>query len=124
METVITPGHSPLLSLPVPACRPSLKVAPAALVPAPRCSTSTLPPPSPRLMCPSAAACACLRCVCSTRAKKYFLVLMVGGTAALPQAKGLDGGEPDEEGQQEVYVGHRKTKRRKGGHGDKVRSPV
>jgi hypothetical protein len=49
---------------------------------------------------------------------------MVGGTAALPQAKGLDGGEPDEEGQQEVYVGHRKTKRRKGGHGDKVCSPV
>lgn len=51
----------------------------------------------------------------STRAKKYFLVLMVGGTAALPQAKGQDGQEEDED---EVYVGHRKTKRRKHG-GDK-----
>jgi hypothetical protein len=40
----------------------------------------------------------------------------------MPQAKGLDGGEPDddEEGAAEVYVGHRKTKRRKQGHGDKV----
>lgn len=57
----------------------------------------------------------------STRAKKYFLVLMVGGTAALPQARGLDGGEPDEEdAAAEVYVGHRKTKRRKQGHGDKA----
>ena len=46
---------------------------------------------------------------------------MVGGTAALPQARGLDGGEPDEEdAAAEVYVGHRKTKRRKQGHGDKV----
>jgi 18S rRNA (guanine1575-N7)-methyltransferase len=64
---------------------------------------------------------ACLP-ACSTRAKKYFLVLMVGGMAAMPQAKGLDGGEPDEdeEGTAEVYVGHRKTKRRKQGHGDKV----
>ena len=33
---------------------------------------------------------ACLP-ACSTRAKKYFLVLMVGGMAAMPQAKGLDG---------------------------------
>lgn len=127
----------------------------------------------------------------STRAKKYFLVLMVGGTAALPSAKGLDGEDPDseEEGERalcrrlappssrghleraglalvaaaarqlprspspvgcppapprtaphrlptcarllplppcrpcrpaaEVYVGHRRTKRRKHGHGDK-----
>lgn len=55
----------------------------------------------------------------STRAKKYFLVLMVGGTAALPQARGMDGGEPEDEEEEEVYVGHRKTKRRKHGHGDK-----
>ena len=34
----------------------------------------------------------------STRAKKYFLVLMVGGSAAaLPQAKGMEGEESDEE---------------------------
>lgn len=55
---------------------------------------------------------------CSTRAKKYFLVLMVGGTAALPQARGMDGEEPEDEEAAEVYVGHRKTKRRK--HNDKV----
>ena len=50
---------------------------------------------------------------------------MVGGTAALPQAKGVDGGEPeeDEEAAAAVYVGHRKTKRRKHGHGDKVGVP-
>lgn len=53
----------------------------------------------------------------STRAKKYFLVLMVGGTAALPQARGMDGEEPEDEEAAEVYVGHRKTKRRK--HNDK-----
>lgn len=46
---------------------------------------------------------------------------MVGGTAALPQARGMDGGEPEDEEEEEVYVGHRKTKRRKHGHGDKVR---
>ena len=60
---------------------------------------------------------------CSTRAKKYFLVLMVGGAgAALPQARGMDGGEPDDDDEDEateVAVGYRKTKRRK--HGDKVR---
>lgn len=45
---------------------------------------------------------------------------MVGGTAALPQARGMDGGEPEDEEGEEVYVGHRKTKRRKHGHGEKV----
>lgn len=43
---------------------------------------------------------------------------MVGGTAALPQARGMDGEEPEDEEAAEVYVGHRKTKRRK--HNDKV----
>mmetsp|Transcript_21415 Transcript_21415/g.46900 ORF Transcript_21415/g.46900 Transcript_21415/m.46900 type:complete len:291 (-) Transcript_21415:431-1303(-) len=33
----------------------------------------------------------------STRAKKYFLVLMVGSTTGLPQGRGLDGEEPEEE---------------------------
>jgi 18S rRNA (guanine1575-N7)-methyltransferase len=51
----------------------------------------------------------------STRAKKYFLVLMVGGAAGLPQARGQDGGESDEEGG--VRNAARKTKRRKGGKG-------
>jgi len=32
----------------------------------------------------------------STRAKKYFLVLMVGSSGYVPQAKGLDGGEGSE----------------------------
>ena len=49
---------------------------------------------------------------------------MVGGTGALPQARGMDGGEPDSEDDEaaEVYVGHRRTKRRKGAHGDKARA--
>lgn len=43
----------------------------------------------------------------------------MGGTAALPQAKGMDGEDPeDEDAAAEVYVGHRKTKRRK--HNDAV----
>lgn len=33
----------------------------------------------------------------STRAKKYFLVLMVGTSTVVPQAKGLDGSEPEDE---------------------------
>jgi hypothetical protein len=49
---------------------------------------------------------------------------MVGGMASLPQARGMDGGESDsDDGQQEVYVGERRTKRRKKGHGDKVGYP-
>lgn len=53
----------------------------------------------------------------STRAKKYFLVLMVGSSTYVPQAKGLDGGEPEEE----VEVGDRSRggKRQKTGHGNK-----
>ncbi|EFJ51182.1 hypothetical protein VOLCADRAFT_103561 [Volvox carteri f. nagariensis] len=51
----------------------------------------------------------------STRAKKYFLVLMVGTSAATPQAKGLDGSEPeDEEEEAQVKVaGRDRHKRRK-----------
>lgn len=52
----------------------------------------------------------------STRAKKYFLVLMVGGTAALPQAHGMNGDEPEDEDEDPmaVRVGSRRTKRRRG----------
>jgi len=53
----------------------------------------------------------------STKAKKYFLVLMVGGTAAVPQGK-MDGDdmfddEEEEERQMNVKVNDRKTRRRK-----------
>ena len=53
----------------------------------------------------------------STRAKKYFLVLMVGGTSAMPQAKGQDGEDSEEEEEEgcQVRVGERRHKRRKGG---------
>jgi 18S rRNA (guanine1575-N7)-methyltransferase len=60
----------------------------------------------------------------STRAKKYFLVLMVGPSSYVPTAKGLDGSEPmegeEEEGGQ-VRVGQRQHKRGGGGkrkHGE------
>lgn len=63
----------------------------------------------------------------STRAKKYFLVLMVGGTAAMPQAKGMNGEDSDEDfngdGDDEdghgsgVMVGARRSKKKKRGHG-------
>ena len=53
----------------------------------------------------------------STKAKKYFLVLMVGGTAAVPQGK-MDGDDmfdddEEEERQMNVKVNDRKTRRRK-----------
>eukprot|EP00775_Hariotina_reticulata_P003794 gene3794-4052_t len=41
----------------------------------------------------------------STRAKKFFLVLMVGPSSYLPQAKGLDGGEPGSEDAEDVEMG-------------------
>jgi len=52
----------------------------------------------------------------STRAKKYFLVLMVGGMAPVPQPKGLSGEASDEE---EVHVSvagrsHARKKQRTG----------
>ncbi|KAG2482779.1 hypothetical protein HYH03_018318 [Edaphochlamys debaryana] len=56
----------------------------------------------------------------STRAKKYFLVLMVGTGGAVPAAKGLDGEEPeDEEEAMQVKMAGRERagKRRKGAGG-------
>lgn len=50
----------------------------------------------------------------STRAKKYFLVLMVGGSVTLPYAKGLNGEDSDADDQDaHVRFSERKTKRRK-----------
>lgn len=50
----------------------------------------------------------------STRAKKYFLVLMVGSSSYQPQAKGIDG-EDSDDADQEVQVANRQrsNKRRK-----------
>ena len=42
----------------------------------------------------------------STRAKKHFLVLMVGSAGTVPMAKGLDGGEGSDE---EVVVAGRQS---------------
>lgn len=53
----------------------------------------------------------------STRAKKYFLVLMVGSAGSLPPPKGLDGGS--DSGVDEVKVAGRQratSKRHKAGH--------
>ena len=58
----------------------------------------------------------------STRAKKYFLVLMVGGAAPAPAPRGLDGGEPSDEerGGGEVAVAQRRSRKkgRRGAEGD------
>ena len=53
----------------------------------------------------------------STRAKKYFLVLMVGGMAAVPEPKGLSGEVSDEEGGTVSVAGraHVRKKQRAGG---------
>ena len=50
----------------------------------------------------------------STRAKKYFLVLMVGSSSYQPQAKGISGEDSDDD-DQEVQVANRQrsNKRRK-----------
>ncbi len=55
----------------------------------------------------------------STRAKKYFLVLMVGGSAAVPQGK-MEGDDmyEEQEAATHVKVHDRKTRHRKG---DKVK---
>lgn len=55
----------------------------------------------------------------STRAKKYFLVLMVGTGMAAPAAKGLDGEEPEdeEEALQVKMAGRDRNKRRRTGSG-------
>ena len=47
----------------------------------------------------------------STRAKKYFLVLMVGSSSYQPQAKGID--SEDSEGEDQITVQQRGQKRRK-----------
>ena len=47
----------------------------------------------------------------STRAKKYFLVLMVGSTGSIPAGKGLDG-EDDLEAD-EVHVSARRSRAKK-----------
>ena len=46
----------------------------------------------------------------STRAKKFFLVLMVGSSGVVPAAKGLDGSEPEAD---EVEVAGRQHSRKK-----------
>jgi 18S rRNA (guanine1575-N7)-methyltransferase len=52
----------------------------------------------------------------STRAKKYFLVLMVGGGGPLPTPQGVDGERSDEEGTIAVAGrGQSRKKRRVGG---------
>ena len=55
----------------------------------------------------------------STRAKKYFLVLMVGSSSYQPQAKGI-GGEGSESDDQQVQVANRQrsNKRRKTSEGN------
>jgi len=45
----------------------------------------------------------------STRAKKYFLVLMVGSAGSIPAAKGVEGGEGSDE---EVSVAGRQNRKR------------
>ena len=54
----------------------------------------------------------------STRAKKYFLVLMVGGMTAVPQPKGLSGEASDEEEGHVSVAGraHVRKRQRTGGH--------
>ena len=52
----------------------------------------------------------------STRAKKYFLVLMVGGSAAMPAPQGLSGEGSDEEDGTVAVAGRQHSgKRRKVG---------
>ena len=53
----------------------------------------------------------------STRAKKYFLVLMVGSSSYQPQAKGVNGESSDEEQEVQVAGRQRSNKRRKTANG-------
>jgi len=50
----------------------------------------------------------------STKAKKYFLVLMVGGSAAVPQAKGIDDFMGEEVDEESYHAEHRNTVRMQG----------
>ena len=60
----------------------------------------------------------------STRAKKYFLVLMVGASAAVPQAKGLDAQDPENDSTVDVIDRQQPRKRQKGSQQvNKVSSP-
>ncbi len=54
----------------------------------------------------------------STRAKKYFLVLMVGSSSYQPQAKGIDGEDSDEDQAVQVASRQRGNKRRKTANGN------
>lgn len=54
----------------------------------------------------------------STRAKKYFLVLMVGSSSYQPQAKGVDGEDSDEDQEVQVAGRQRGNKRRKTADGN------
>ena len=55
----------------------------------------------------------------STRAKKYFLVLMVGSSSYQPQAKGIDGDNSDEDAQEvQVASRQRNNKRQKTANGN------
>ena len=49
----------------------------------------------------------------STRAKKYFLVLMVGNSSTLPTPKGLDGGSDEDAEEIQVESRQRQRKRQK-----------
>ncbi|GAX85796.1 hypothetical protein CEUSTIGMA_g13211.t1 [Chlamydomonas eustigma] len=53
----------------------------------------------------------------STRAKKYFLVLMVGTSTYIPQAKGLNGEDSNEERSEVKVHGRGSNKKRKMGDG-------
>jgi len=54
----------------------------------------------------------------STRAKKYFLVLMVGSSSYQPQAKGVNGEDSDEDQEVQVASRQRGNKRRKTANGN------
>lgn len=60
----------------------------------------------------------------STRAKKYFLVLMVGSTSMLPSAKGLDEASEDEAEEIQVESRQSRNKRRKTGFIESVSHPL
>ncbi len=51
----------------------------------------------------------------STRAKKYFLVLMVGGSAAMPAPKGMSGEDSNEDAGTVAVAGRQQSKRRRVG---------
>ncbi len=54
----------------------------------------------------------------STRAKKYFLVLMVGSSSYQPQAKGINGEDSEEDQEVQVASRQRGNKRRKTANGN------